>query len=122
MPKVLVVDGERAQFDRLQVACEIAGMSVAWSANVAEALRAVRQEPPVAILLDGGLPGTSIGDVVTLLKENPSTSRIPIILVCERNSDSLAKGWNTDADMVLEKPVDPVELVAVVDRMAAASQ
>lgn len=120
MPTVLVVDGERAEFGRLQVVCEEAAIAAAWAANVAEAVRYVHREVPAAILIDSSTPGGGIADIVSLLRQDPCTSRIPLVLLCDPSGTSLAEGWNSDADMVLEKPVDPIELLAVIRHLVAA--
>ena len=118
MLTALVVNGEKAHFDRMQAALEGAGCGAVWSANPAEALRLAHREPPTVIILDYAIAGMNASEVILLLKQDSRTARIPLLLLCNRSASGLLDGLNTDADMVLEKPVDLVEFVAVVQRLA----
>ncbi|HHX38684.1 MAG TPA: hypothetical protein GX715_01865 [Armatimonadetes bacterium] len=120
MPTVLVVDEERAECGKLRAACEDAGFAMMWAESVAEAVGCVQQQAPAAILVAGAKPGDESGKTVSLLRRNPRTGSIPLVLLCEPNGNSLVEGWNSDADMVLEKPVDPVELFTVIRHLMAA--
>ena len=117
MATVLVVDGERAQFNKLQTILDSNGYRALWSGSPSEAVRLAHQQPPGLILLDHAAVGMDVSDVMMVLRQDPSTTRIPLLLLCDGRAASLAACLDSEADMVLQKPVDPDEMMAVVERL-----
>ena len=76
-----------------------------------EALTSIAQHAPDLILLDIMMPDMDGYQLVSLLKANPATSNIPIIMVTALTDPSARlAGLNAGAEEYLTKPVDRTEL------------
>jgi adenylate cyclase len=77
------------------------------------ALASAEGDPPDLILLDLVLPRMSGMEVLRILKNNPATSEIPVLLITsERREENLLSGFRMGADDVLFKPLSSEELLA----------
>lgn len=66
----------------------------------------VLHQIPTIVLLNTSLPGTSGMDILRRLKENPATSGVPVVLLCEEYSDGLASdAQRLRAAALLVKPL-----------------
>jgi signal transduction histidine kinase len=110
---VLVVDDEPANRSLLQEVLETDGHAFREAADGAEALRAVAQARPDAILLDVEMPELDGIEVCRRLKADPETAPIPIILVTAHSTrDERLSAMAAGAIDFLAKPVDLAELRA----------
>jgi len=82
--------------------------------NGKDGINIAQQQPkPDLILLDIEMPGLSGYQVCKLLKENPSTSDIPIIFVTGKSSlKDEEKGFNLGAVDYITKPIHPEIVLA----------
>jgi len=64
---------------------------------------------PVAITLDGMMPGRDGWEVLQALKANPTTRDIPVIMITRTDDRSL--GYALGATEFLTKPVERAQLV-----------
>ena len=109
--KVLVVDDYEANVLGLRRLLERANYAVATASNGAQALEAVRNDPPDVVLLDVMMPGLSGVDVCAELKRNPSTCLIPVVLISgAQERETRLAGLEAGADDFLNKPIDPEEV------------
>ena len=114
-PTILIAEDHVEQ--RLLYAAILAGAGfrVLEAGDGAEAVEIVRRERPGLVLMDVTMPGTSGWNAVRVLKEDPETHGVPIIVVT-----GLAGSWDRDAsiaagaDDYLAKPVSPVRLLEEV--------
>lgn len=84
--KVLVVDDEPYILQILSFKLRLAGMICMEAADAEEALRLVREQSPDVVLLDVSLsPGLSGFDLCRILKENPGTQQVPVIMLTARS-------------------------------------
>ncbi|MES2092513.1 MAG: response regulator transcription factor [Actinomycetota bacterium] len=115
MQKVLVVDDEPQIRTVLRGYLEAEGYDVAEAADGAEALAALREDPPVLVLLDVMLPGI---DGLEVLRQLRSFSDAYVILVTARAEevDKLV-GLGVGADDYVTKPFSPREVTARVKAM-----
>jgi len=116
---VLLVDDERDLRTLLDFNLRQAGWETAHAASGAEALTRARSMRPQVIVLDLNLPDVSGTDVCRLLRADPSTRDIPILMLTARTSeqDRIA-GLELGADDYLGKPFNVRELVLRVDSVA----
>lgn len=78
-----------------------------------EGLDAVIKEAPDIVLLDLMLPGIHGLEICKLLRNNPNTSHIPILMVTAKGDESdIIKGLELGADDYITKPFSPNVLVA----------
>jgi signal transduction histidine kinase len=109
----LVVDDDANNREFLQYLLHEAGLAVTVASNGTAALESVAERPPDLILLDVKMPGPDGFEVCRLLKSDPATSHIPIVLVTAlRGRQKRITGAEAGADEFLSKPFDPVELLA----------
>ena len=115
MQKVLVVDDEAQIRAVLRGYLEAEGYEVAEAADGTEALAALREDPPVLVLLDVMLPGI---DGLEVLRQLRGFSDAYVILVTARAEevDKLV-GLGVGADDYVTKPFSPREVTARVKAM-----
>lgn len=113
-PLVLIADDEVHTTLMLERIFEREGYRIHSVHDGLSALDAARQLNPDLILLDIQMPGMNGFDVLTSLRENPSTASIPTILVTAkaRQPTDVAHGLHLGADDYIYKPFDPRELLA----------
>ena len=86
--------------------------------DVASADAAIRRHLPDAIVLDIGLPGTDGLTFCAQLKRDRTTKRIPVVLLSGTDGGTDAAAAEAGADAFMRKPFSPLELLAVVERLA----
>lgn len=80
-------------------------------------IQITREEMPDLVLLDVNMPGMSGFEVCKVLKQDPQTAQIPIIMITALSDvDHRVQGLAAGADDYLGKPFSPRELLARVDR------
>jgi diguanylate cyclase (GGDEF)-like protein/PAS domain S-box-containing protein len=108
---ILIVDDEAANRKLLEALLRPEGYVTLCAATGAAALAAVARRVPDLILLDVMMPGMDGYQLAAILKANPATSGIPIIMVTAQ-IDRAARlaGLAAGAEEFLTKPVDRAEL------------
>jgi two-component system response regulator MprA len=109
--RVLVVDDDRAVRDALRRVLTLGGYQVQTAEGGAEAIEAVVQSVPDAVVLDVGMPEIDGLEVCERLRR--LGNRVPILMLTARVevSDRVA-GLDAGADDYLVKPFDNDELKA----------
>ena len=112
---ILVAEDDRDIADLIAHYFQKAGWTTAIAASGDAALAYARRHPLDVVILDLMLPGLSGLEVCRVLRAEPSTAGIPIIMVTARaeERDRIA-GLDTGADDYVAKPFSPNELVARV--------
>jgi two-component system alkaline phosphatase synthesis response regulator PhoP len=119
--KILAVDDEPELTDLMYYHLVRAGHEVTVAANGWEAIHAVRAQRPDIILLDLMLPDLDGFGVCEILRRDPQTATIPIVIVSAWSSpDSRNLGLELGALDYLTKPFSPAELVERVNRLVHA--
>lgn len=115
--RILVVDDEPDVLDLVTYNLGQAGFNTDTAANGAEALRKARSIPPDLILLDLMLPEMDGLEVCKLLRRDPKTSSIPIIMLTARASEiDRIVGLELGAADYVPKPFSPRELILRVKK------
>jgi diguanylate cyclase (GGDEF)-like protein/PAS domain S-box-containing protein len=108
---ILIVDDEIRNCKLLEALLRPEGYLTLSATNGAEALAAVTQHKPDLILLDIMMPDMDGYEVAGILKANPATSSIPIVMVTALTDRSARlTGLDAGAEEFLTKPVDRAEL------------
>jgi two-component system phosphate regulon response regulator PhoB len=111
--KVLIVDDETAIREMIRFSLVSSGFECTEAGDAEEAQNSLKADMPDLILLDWMLPGLSGLEFAQLLRRNPSTRSIPIIMLTARSEESnKVLGLNSGADDYVTKPFSPRELVA----------
>jgi CheY-like chemotaxis protein len=119
-PLVLVVDDEKSCLDILVKLLENHGFDVATASTAAEGLQKARLLLPTAILMDVVMPTQTGPDALRLLKADPRTQGIPIVMMTGHivnTADPEFKG----AAGFLAKPITPSRLISTIDRVLGRS-
>nr|WP_229264308.1 EAL domain-containing protein [Duganella sp. 1411] len=107
----MIVDDEAQNRRLLAVLLRPEGYHTESAASGAEALTAIAQSAPDLILLDIMMPGIDGYQVAAILKSNPATANIPIIMVTAHDErGARLAGLSAGAEEFLTKPVDRTEL------------
>ena len=116
---VLIVDDERDLRTLLEFNLRQAGYETAHAASGAEALARARALKPHVIVLDLNLPDVSGTDVCRLLKSDPTTQSIPILMLTARGSEAdRIHGLELGADDYVGKPFSVREVVLRVEAVS----
>ena len=125
--KILIVEDERDIVDLLRYNLQEAGFETDYVRNGADALHRAIEQSPDLILLDLMLPEVDGLIVCRLLKNDPRTKNIPIIMVTAKTGerDRIA-GLELGVDDYITKPFSPKEVVlrvsAVLRRIQVGKQ
>ncbi|TML11528.1 MAG: response regulator [Actinobacteria bacterium] len=116
--RLLLVDDDEGLRALLRTTFEVVDIEVdeASDARAAEERIAARQ--PDVIVLDVLMPGETGIELCRRLKDDPATSDIPIVLLTGSEGGTLVASDAAGADAFVRKPFSPLELLAVVERLA----
>jgi DNA-binding response OmpR family regulator len=110
--KMLVVDDEPDTIELISFNLQNAGYEVITAADGAEALRKARRHAPDAIVLDLMLPELDGLEVCKVLRRDPATEKIPILMLTAKAAETdRIVGLELGASDYLTKPFSPRELV-----------
>jgi signal transduction histidine kinase/DNA-binding response OmpR family regulator len=112
---VLVVDDDPAARDLMTRTLTKQGYRVAGASTGEQALRLARELRPVAITLDVMMPGVDGWQVLSRLKDDPSTFAIPVLMCTILRDDSIA--YALGASEFLTKPVDRDRLLRTLEKL-----
>jgi two-component system alkaline phosphatase synthesis response regulator PhoP len=88
------------------------GFAVMTALDGQEALSLVARQRPSCILLDVMMPRMSGLEVLQVLKADPETAAIPIIMVTAKTTDDdVLSGYKQGADYYITKPFTADELI-----------
>jgi two-component system phosphate regulon response regulator PhoB len=112
---VLVVDDEEDILELVRYNLVRGGFDVTCVATGEEALKKAKADSPDLILLDLMLPGVDGLEVCNILKREPKTSHIPIVMLTAKGEEAdIVSGLELGADDYITKPFSPRILVARV--------
>ena len=117
-PKILVVDDEPDALELIQYNLKSAGYDVVTAADGEEALKKARATNPSLVILDVMLPEVDGLEVCKILRREPATSTVPIIMLTAKAGEiDRVLGLELGADDYVTKPFSPRELVLRVKAM-----
>lgn len=110
--RILVVDDDDSIRTLLQQELSDAGYLIELAADGKQALTKVRKNKPHLIILDVMMPEMNGFDVAAVLKNDPETMDIPIIILSI--VEDKARGFNIGVDRYLTKPINTDQLFSEV--------
>ncbi|ADM08556.1 putative diguanylate cyclase (GGDEF) [Parvularcula bermudensis HTCC2503] len=121
--RVLVVDDLAPNVKLLEAKLRAEYFEVITALGGREAIELARTQSPDIILLDVMMPGIDGFETCKLLKEDPLTRHIPVVMVTalDQRSDRIA-GLEAGADDFLTKPVQDLALFARVRNLSRLKQ
>jgi two-component system alkaline phosphatase synthesis response regulator PhoP len=112
---ILVVDDEEDILELVKYNLTRDGYHVLCAATGEEAINTARRNLPDLIILDLLLPGIDGLEVCRLLKNDPKTEYIPIIMLTAKGEEAdVVSGLEIGADDYITKPFSPKVLTARV--------
>jgi len=120
--RILLVDDEPALRELLRVTFEGADVIVDEAASVAEAQSRIRLARPDVVVLDLRMPGEGGVELCARMKSSPRTRSIPIVLLTGADREEVREAQLAGANALVHKPFSPLELVAIVERVARREQ
>src|SRR5689334_12893077 len=119
---ILIVDDQPDNRDMLAALLGQEGYRTLTAAGGMEAMDVIANDNPQLILLDVSMPDMDGYAVASLLKADPKTSGIPIIMVtAHAGRGARVVGLHTGAEDYLTKPVDAPELLLKVRNLLRLS-
>ena len=111
--KILFVEDEVSLQKSIAYILEKEGFSVTAVNTGEDAVKSAIKENPDLILLDLMLPGIDGFEVCEILKRNPRTANIYIVMLTgKRMVEDITKGLGQFADDYITKPFEPAILIA----------
>jgi DNA-binding response OmpR family regulator len=118
--RVLIADDEPNIVASLEFLMEQAGYEVKVAATGQEALELVGSFRPDLVLLDVMMPGRNGYEVCQMLKSDPATRAVKVVMLSAKGRDvEVAKGLELGADAYVTKPFSTRELVAQIRDLLA---
>jgi two-component system phosphate regulon response regulator PhoB len=113
--RILVCDDDAGILEVTKIILETNGYQVETLDNGKSIIKKVKRFKPNLILLDLWMPGIEGKEITKLLKADPETKTIPLILVSAVNElGKIASG--SAADGYLSKPFDMTELLSLAKK------
>lgn len=117
MPKetVLIVDDEKDILELLRYNLAKEGYKIFQASSGEEAIKLAKSASPDLVVLDLMLPGIDGLDVCKIIKNDPKTKNIAVIMLTAKNEESdIVTGLELGADDYIIKPFSPKVLIARV--------
>lgn len=116
--QILVVDDEPRITELLTQLFELEGITIRAASSVHEAIPMIHKEKPSVIITDMMMPEVNGCQFIRMLKENPETRTIKIIVLTVVDAfEDVRKSVLLGADDYICKPFDPAELLWSVQRL-----
>ncbi len=117
-PKILIVDDEPDALEVLGFKLRESGYAPLFAKDGARALTIARDERPALIVLDLMLPEVDGLEVCKILRRDPNTASIPVIMLTARAAEmDRVLGLELGADDYVTKPFSPRELVLRIKKL-----
>ncbi len=119
-PKILIVDDEPDALEVLGFKLKESGYTPIFAKDGARAITTARDERPALIVLDLMLPEVDGLEVCKILRRDPATAMIPILMLTAKASEmDRVLGLELGADDYVTKPFSPRELVLRIKKLLA---
>jgi len=112
---ILVVDDDPSIRELLRQSLEAQGYQVCEANNGANAIAQVRQNPPDLVILDVMMPQINGFDVAVILKSDPQTADIPLMILSILEDKE--RGLRLGVDCYLTKPISAETLFSNVKHL-----
>jgi len=121
--KILVVDDEVNITQILEFSIGAEGYEVLTASNGEEAIDRARREQPDLIILDIMMPRIDGYEACRILKTNPLTRNIPVVLLTAKGRDIDRRlGYEVGATDYIVKPFSPNKLIERIQELLVGSK
>lgn len=120
--RIFLVEDDAEMRRVTRVLLKRSGYLVSEASSAEDALAEITRSLPDAAVIDINLPGMSGIKLVEILRGEPKTAALPILLLTALNQQGdKVRGFQRGADDYVTKPYDPAELAARVDALLRRS-
>ena len=117
-PYILIAEDDVGQAEVLRYTLKEAGFKVSAVHNGQDALESINEDPPDLLILDWMMPILSGIMVLDRLRDNPTTNRLPVIMLTARGEEAdKMQSFKSGTDDYVIKPYLPNELIARIKAM-----
>jgi CheY-like chemotaxis protein len=117
MPIILVVDDVQTDRELMGKVVSSTGNTPEYAGDGEEAISRAKVSKPALILLDVVMPKQDGFATCRKLKKDPDTSKIPVVLVTSKNTDTdRFWGEKQGADGYIVKPFSPDDLTKMIKK------
>src|SRR5207249_5194684 len=110
--RILIIEDERDVVDLLTLSLRKAGFTISTATDGAAGLQKARSEKPAFVILDLMLPRMPGLEVCKILKSDPTTRQIPIMMLTAKAEEiDRVVGLEFGADDYVTKPFSPREMI-----------
>jgi CheY-like chemotaxis protein len=120
-PEVLVVDDDPLTVNLLRTTFRNQGIQCDTADCGREALRRIREEQPLVVVLDINMPDMDGYEVLSTIRAENLPARV-VLLTARQQEHDVLRGFQLGADDYLGKPFNPLELVARIRRLLRPPQ
>jgi DNA-binding response OmpR family regulator len=85
--RILLVEDDPGLVEVLRYNLTRENFEVMWCGDGREAVRMAQLQPPDVVILDLMLPGLDGVEVCRLLRQDPATTRVPILMLTARSEE-----------------------------------
>ena len=120
MARILFVDDDPLTLETLKRSVELFGHEAILATSGKQAETIIADHRPDLILTDMRLPDMDGLELCRVLRKNPATMRMPVIILSARTGkEEVRQGYEAGATLYLKKPVDLDMLVEECKRVVA---
>ncbi len=120
---IMVVDDHPDLVEIVRMILESKGFNVRCAYSGQQVFADLEEQKPDLILLDVMMPEMDGLEVLTRLKEDPSTESIPVILLTAKmQTEDILEGYKMGADYYITKPFKPTQLLEGINRILGGDQ
>ena len=122
-PKILIADDSPTVTGILSYIFTEEGFQVVTASDGVEALKRFYEDPPDIVVLDIEMPRMKGYQVCRVLKDDPQTSQVPIVILSSRDLQSdRFRGRSSGADDYIVKNLEDDQLIVTVRRMIESNR
>ncbi|MBF0564667.1 MAG: response regulator [Nitrospirae bacterium] len=114
---ILVVDDDESIRELLRQELDREGYAVKTAKDGLEAIRNIKEKLPNLVILDVMMPGMNGFDVAAVIKGDPATANVPVIILSIL--EDTERGRRIGVDRYLTKPIDKEALFAEIKTLLA---
>lgn len=116
--KILVADDERHIVRFVEYNLKLSGYDVITAYSGRDAIRALAEERPDAMILDIHMPGANGLEVLRRVRDNAETADLPVIIftahLMDRTPEEIA---SARPNIALPKPIAPTRLIGALEEL-----
>lgn len=117
-PRIFIAEDDDGILDLLRIRLELAGYSTSYARDGLDALTAIANIVPDAVILDIGLPTRDGFEVLRGMRVSTRLRNIPVLMLTARHDSSdVQRAIQSGAQDYLAKPFDDQKLLVRVARL-----